>query len=553
MRKILIIEDNEINREILNDILEERYEVLEAENGQQGLALLEQYHQELSVILLDLQMPVMDGFEFLRRVQGDALLSAVPVIVMTADENADTEARCMELGAVEFLEKPYNPVVMFGRIRNIIRMREAAADIQSIEYDDLTGLYTRQAFYHYAGRRLREHSDQAYSLFVVDIRDFKMINSVYGEAVGDQVLTAIADNLRQQSQAEDGLAGHYGADRFLGLFTSDRIPAAEIMEKIMAGHRKIGAVENIRIRMGIYEDVDHSLEVSRICDRAISALDAIKNSYDRQVGTYNGPLAQKHRQEQMIEADFSRALAAGEFEPWFQPKVDPVRGKIVGAEALVRWKMADGTYRAPYLFIPLFERDGLVAQVDACMFRQVCRLQKEWQEQGLPCVPISVNMSRTTLLGSGTAAAYEQMVREAGITCDMVPIEITESAAFLNEQIGHLMERLKEAGFPLHMDDFGSGYSSLTSLGILPFDVTKLDKSLTDNVGTVRGEMIMRHMLQVIHELGMKAVVEGVETEEQVELLKKLGCDAIQGYYYSKPVPKDEFEKMLGGSWPLKQ
>ena len=551
MRKILIIEDNEMNREILKDILSEEYEIIEAENGAAGLEFLQSRYQEISVILLDLHMPVMDGFEFLEKVREDSQLAGVPVIVMTADENADTEERCMQLGAVEFLEKPYNPVVMFGRISNMIRMREAAQTVRFIEHDELTGLYTRQAFCHYAGRLLRENPEKQYSLFISDIRGFKLINSIYGEAAGDEILRAIAERLGSDGRMSSGIVGYYGADHFLGIFEASIVPSSDILEKILKDPMEIASVPHVILKIGVCENVSHDAPISRVIDRAIGALDTVKPSYDVHVGVYNEALSKKYEDERQMEADFRRALDAGEFKAWFQPKVDPVRRKIVGAEALVRWKKEDGSFQPPYRFIPLFEKDGLVDPLDKHMFRLVCCMQKSRLESGLECVPISVNMSRTTLLKPGTAALYREMLGETGIPAELVPIEITESSAFLSNRIGDVMKDLKESGFSLHMDDFGSGYSSLTSLGVLPFDVTKLDKSLTDTVETARGEMIIRHMLQVIHELGMKAVVEGVESAEQVQILMRLGCDAIQGYYYSKPVPQEEFERMLSGEIDL--
>ena len=545
MRKILIVEDNEMNREMLKDILCEEYEIFEAENGSEGLAILEKEYKNLSVILLDLQMPVMDGFEFLRQVREDSLLAAVPVIVMTADENVDSEARCMELGAVEFLEKPYNPVVMFGRIRNMIRMREAAADIKSIDHEELTGLYTRQAFYHYAGRMLKDNPDNSYTLFVTDIKEFKLINSAYGENVGDKVLMAISDKLKRDAREQGGIVGHYGSDMFVGMFKEECVPAVEILEKLVSECTKIDIVEHVSIKIGMYEHVDPALKMSTICDRAISALKLVKETYDKNVGTYDGPLATRRRQEQQIEADFFDAIENREFEPWFQPKIDPARNMIVGAEALVRWKRADGSYNPPYMFIPLFEKNGQVEPLDEYMFERVCELQCRWKSEGRPVVPISVNMSRTTLHNSDAIERYRKIVQKTGVPIDLVPIEITESSAFLSIGFEELLGRLKSIGFSLHMDDFGSGYSSLTSLGVLPFDVIKIDKSLTDTIGNERGEAILRHIMKVIGELGMKTVVEGVETDSQVEFLKGLNCDAIQGYYYSKPVPQQEFEQMV--------
>ena len=550
MRKILVIEDNEMNREILKDLLEDEYEILEAENGAEGLALLERARQQISLILLDLQMPVMNGFEFLSRIHDDPLLSAVPVIVMTADEERDTEERCLKLGAVEFLEKPYNPTVMFARIRNMIRMREAAAEIHSIELDELTGLYTRQAFYHYARKLLGEEPEKPYTVMITDIREFKLINSTYGDAVGDRILRAVAERLGRDAAAWGGIAGRYGADRMIAMFPSEAVPKAEAVEEALGAVREIASVEHIRLKIGVYERVDCSLSINRICDRAISALNTVKHSYTHNVGTYDGPLAQKQREEQQTEAEFYDAIKKREFEAWFQPKVDPRHGRIVAAEALVRWKKPDGSYIPPYRFIPLFEKDGNVAELDEYIFQWVCEAQKQWQSEGKPVVPVSINMSRATLLGPGVVERYCRHAEETGIAKELVPIEITESSAFLSEQIADRMRELKDAGFPLHLDDFGSGYSSLTSLGVLPFDVTKIDKSLTDNIGTPRGEMIVRHMLEVIRELGMESVVEGVETAEQVEILKRLGCDAIQGYYYSKPVPKQDFERMLTDGLP---
>ena len=545
MRKILIIEDNIMNREILKEILCEEYEVLEAENGEAGLAYLEKHHQELSIILLDLQMPVMDGFTFMSHVKDDPILSVVPIIVMTADDDANTEERCMELGAVEFLEKPYNPVVMFGRIRNIIRMREAAADIMSVERDELTGLYTRQAFYHYAGKFLRENPDKEYTMLISDIREFRLLKSIYGEAAGDRILTAIADNLKEETTKHRGIAGYYGTDQFVALFESSDVPPVEELEECVSACTEIASVSHIRLKLGVYENIDRNLSVHQICDHVIIALELVKTSYERNVGSYDGPLAKRHRQEQQMETDFYDALEAGEFEAWFQPKYDPRDERIVGAEALVRWQRPDGVFNAPYLFIPLFEKDGLVAQLDVHMFRQVCDLQRTRMEQGKQLIPISVNLSRTTLYRGNVVDTYKRIIVNAGVPMSMVPIEITESSAFLSDEISELIHCLKEEGFSLHMDDFGSGYSSLTSLGVLPFDCIKLDKGLTDTITTSRGELLTQHILTAIRELGMESVVEGVETKEQVEILQRIGCDAIQGYYYSKPVPQDVFKQML--------
>ena len=544
-RRVLVIEDNDLNRELLKDILEDDYEVLEAANGAEGLRCLEEHCRDLSVILLDLQMPVMNGMEFLETVRRDPLLSAVPVIVMTADDSKDTEASCMSLGAVEFLEKPYNPTVMLGRIRNIIRIRENAAEMDAIEYDELTGLYTRQAFCHYAGRRLKQEPETDFTLMIIDVDDFKLINSVYGEANADRLLRQIAENLRAQEKNIRCIPGRYGADRFVLMCETKDMPNAAALEQQLRDITHSSEIENLTVRVGLYEHVDRGLSVNRMCDRAISALNTVKHSYTQHVGTWDSPLATRQRQEQEMESAFAAALADKEFEAWYQPKFDPATDTVVGAEALVRWRRKDGSMVPPGAFIPLFERDGLVVQLDEEIFRQVCAMQARRMQAGLKLVPVSVNLSRMALHRSDAVAAYREVVREAGIPIACVPIEITESAALSSLQIKDLVQRLKDAGFPLHMDDFGSGYSSLTSLSLLPFDVVKLDKSLTDTLDTAKGQTIVSHMIGIIHDLGMKVVTEGVELAEQNALLRKMGCDAIQGYFYSKPLPPADFAALL--------
>ena len=540
-RSLLVIEDNDLNRELLCDIFSDAYEVLEAENGEVGLRLLEQHVHELSAILLDLQMPVMDGYEFLEHVRHDALLSSVPVIVMTADHGAEIEGRCLELGAVEFLEKPCNEDVMLSRISNMIRIRETAADMHSVEYDELTGLYTRQAFYHYVEQRLKSEPDSDYSLLVTDIDDFKLVNAVYGEAAGDRLLKRIAASLRSQSEPAKGLTAHYDADRFIALYPAAMVPQIDDLERELSTATEASGFENLSIRLGLYEHVDRQLQVSQMCDRAMSALSCVKHSLEHHVGTWDGPLAIRRRQEQELESAFAPALANMEFEAWYQPKVDPATDAVVGAEALVRWRKPDGSMVSPGAFIPLFERDGLVVKLDEYIFRRVCERQARRIAEGKELLPISVNMSRLTLHHHGTVATYSAMVKEHGIPFSCVPIEITESSALGGIQIGELMRRLKEAGFVLHMDDFGSGYSSLASLGLLPFDVVKLDKSLNDNLGTRKGRTIVRHLVDISHALGLSVVAEGVETKEQSDFLRAWDCDAIQGYYYSRPLCEKDF------------
>ena len=544
-RKILVVEDNAINRAFVCDALEDDYECIEAENGAVALRLLEDHCYELSLVLLDLHMPVMDGMEFLEYVRRDPLLSNIPVVVMTSDRQPDTEEKCMQLGAVEFLEKGCNVTVMLGRIRNIIRIRENAAEMRSVEFDELTGLYTRQAFTHYATRMIQNHPEESFTMLVTNIKDFKLINSMYGETSADHALQVIAEVMRRYGNTELCVLARYSSDRFVGLYASSFLPDDEALNTLLQDESKDTALQALTIHVGVYRNIDTSLPLSRICDRAISALNAVKHSHTHRVGVYDNALSEKHRMEHEMEAVFEAALQNGEFMPWFQPKIDPVNHNIVGAEALVRWERPDGVFTLPSLFIPLFEKDGYIVQLDRFVFRAVCELQADHMRKGEPLLPISVNMSQPTLYHPGTLEEYSAIVQRTGIPISCVPIEITESAPLQNPQIISLIFKLKDAGFTLHMDDFGSGYSSLTSLGLLPFDVIKLDKSLINTMSTEKGQTIIRLTIQIAHELGMTAVSEGVETADQLNFLRSQHCDAIQGFYYAKPMPLEEFKTYL--------
>ena len=208
----------------------------------------------------------------------------------------------------------------------------------------------------------------------------------------------------------------------------------------------------------------------------------------------------------------------------------------------MRWKKAEGTMVSPGEFIPLFEKDGLIVRLDEYVFRKVCSIQGERIRSGKKILPISVNLSRASIHYDNMICRYVKIVEENGIPFSSVPIELTETAALYNDRISKLIEKMVDAGFELHMDDFGSGYSSMTSLNQLPFDTLKLDKSLIDYIENFRGQQVIRHTISLAHSLGMKVLAEGVEKAKQVEILRSLSCDEIQGFYYARPLPWENFE-----------
>ena len=542
-RKVLIVEDNEINREILKETLEDDYDVLEAVNGEEGLNILSQYYKDISLILLDVVMPVCDGFEFLSRQKSDSLLASVPVIVTTGNNSQEDELKCLGLGAVDFITKPYNARIVKSRIDSVIKLRESSMTLAAIEKDELTGLYTRQAFYHHARTFTHFMTEEKFNVVILDVADFKLINGTYGTKKGNEVLVYLSNAFRYY--VKNGLLTRYEGDQLLGLFHSKVKMDVERINRNINKIAEEAPIPNIRIKVGIYEDVDTNLSIPIICDRALMAEKSISKDFKTNVAFYTDELNQKQLAQRQMENDFKSAIANREFKVYYQPKYDVNTESIVGAEALVRWQKTDGTLISPGAFIPLFESDGLAVHLDEYVFESVCQFQKERMENKLPMVPISVNLSRASIHFSDVVDRYVDIVNQKQIPFECVPIELTESATLYSEKILEITDQLVNAGFTLHMDDFGSGYSSLTSLNELNFSTVKLDKSLIDYIDQVRGKKIVQQAIDLGHGLDMKVVAEGVESKEQRDCLKEMHCDMIQGFYYSKPLKQEDFIEKL--------
>lgn len=494
-RKVLVVEDNELNRDILSSFLEEKFDVFLAENGEEGLELLSEHYRELSVVLLDICMPVCDGFEFLRRRNTDKFLSTIPVIVMTGSNSKDVELQCLDLGAVDFIPKPYNFKLVMGRINSVIKLRESVMALTAVEHDELTGVYTRQAFFYHAKSFLKTRPGERFHLVIADIRDFKLINSSYGEKVGDEILCYLAGAYTKMLKT--GLVSRYGSDQFVCMTCDDCDLSLETVTKIEEEIAEHAPVPNLMVKYGVYQDIDKSLPVSVICDRGFMAIRSIRDNYGCNIAYYTEKMKQKQMQDRLLENRFESAIKNKEFMAYFQPKYDVKTERITGAESLVRWINPDGSMVMPGDFIPLYEKDGLIVKLDEYIFRYVCEFQRE----------------------------------------------LMETATLNNVMIRDFTEKLVNAGFALHMDDFGSGYSSLITLSELPFNTLKIDKSLIDCIHQQKGRMVVQQVIILAHGLGMKVVAEGVETADQVELLKEMECDNIQGFYYSRPLPKAEFVK----------
>lgn len=397
-------------------------------------------------------------------------------------------------------------------------------------------------------KKLKEKKGTHGYLVAMDLSQFKIINNTCGIERGDQVLCAVWEMI-VHCIGSDELAARIYADRFvIFLLGKNRTEIASRLEKLAKNIIQLASSLNIpKIRpvFGIYETWNQDA-VEKNYGNAVQAKMSVKERRDFNYAFYERQDYEKYIENKEIEDSFEQAVIDKQFEVWYQPKYDATTGEIVGSEALVRWRRRDGSLLPPYKFIPLFEKNGMIAQLDKYMFRNVCEHQKQWEREGKRCFPISVNISRVSLYYYNLVEKYKIILEEYGLDPSLIQLEITESAMIDNNEIVRLLEQFHYAGFHMILDDFGSGYSSLASLNKIHFDTLKLDKSLVDFIGDEKGEKLLFHITRLAQSMQLHITAEGVETEEQVRFLQGIKCDEIQGYYFSRPLPKDEFEALLG-------
>ena len=538
-RKILIVENDEFNLKSLISLLADRYEIITACDGKIGLRLLEENYKDLALVLMNIQIPVLSGFDFLRKVQEDPFLSLIPIIVMTASDAPKTEVVCLNLGAADYIRKPYHAELIKKRLENVIRLRESSVSLREIEKDSLTGLYTEQAFFHYSRRIMQFRSDKKMHVIIGRIKDFELIISIYGRKKANELLCYMASIYNKKFKY--GLLAKKGKASFLCLLSDDYKLDHQRMDNVINEFTENAPIKGIRIKYGIYKNIDKNLPITTICDYASMAAETVMEDYNHDYAYYTDELAQKRIYNQMIENCFTDALKNKEFMIYYQPKIDVITEKVIGAEALVRWQRTDGSMISPENFIPIYEKNGQIQKLDAYIFGQVCRLQKRILDESKKLLSVSVNLSRSSILCEEIVEQYTKIVRENDIPITCVPLEITESASVYGQKVVKVAELLLQSGFKLHIDDFGSGYSSMESLSRLPFSVLKIDKSLIDHICETRVEILVNHIIKLSKDLNMRVLAEGVETKEQLDILRKIKCDEIQGFYYARPMPEVEF------------
>ena len=548
-RRILVVEDERINREVLGGILEDEYEVLFAEDGPEALQIIAENSDTLSVVLLDLIMPKMPGLEVLKVIKTD--YRQIPVIVASGDQSQEID--CLIAGATDFIQKPYpDPGVIRARVLRTIELNEDKQIIRSTERDPLTGLYNREYFLSYAEQLDQFNKDVDMDAIVIDIGRFSMINERYGREFANELLRRVSERIREAVEPSGGIVCRHQADTFL-VYGPHRDDYKAILDSATVGiSEEQPDNRRIRLRMGVYSSVDKSVEMERRFDRAKTAADSVRTSYTRNIGVYDDSLRKSELYSEQLIEDFHTAIAEHQFKVYFQPKYD-IRGekpRLSGAEGLVRWQHPELGLVSPGVFIPLFEANGLIQALDVYVWREAAAQIRRWKDQYGLSVPVSVNASRVDMSDPGTVYTLQEIVEQNGISPGDIRMEVTESAYTEDsEQIIEMVKKLQLMGHSIEMDDFGTGYSSLNMLSEMPMDALKLDMKF---IRTAFAGEKDTHMLEVVigiaDHLHVPVIAEGVETEEQLKTLREIGCDYVQGYYFSPPVPSEQFEALLKNS-----
>lgn len=413
-------------------------------------------------------------------------------------------------------------------------------------YDELTGIYNKQAFYAKTKEMLLDNPDKNFDLLRINIERFKVLNDLFGESTGDKLLRYIGKFLKEINLPLC-VSGRLYADNFVVCYEAGKGDSRRMINTLQMVADSFAINNRTILSFGLYRIDDKTLPVSVMCDRANMALWKAKGNFKNPYCEYDEKMRQQVLKEQKIINAMEMAIQNKEFTLYLQPKYDIEKGTIIGAEALVRWISRENGFISPGDFIPVFENNGFVYEVDKFIWEESCRYLRKWLDEGREVHPISVNVSRIDLYDPKLVQHLVDLREKYQLPSQYLELEITESAYTEDpEQIITITRQLREAGFVILMDDFGTGYSSLNMLKDIQIDVLKLDMGfLKSSDYSAKGGNILTAILKMAESLKMQTIAEGVETKEQVEFLKSIGCKYVQGFYYSKPLPVEDFEKLI--------
>ncbi|MGM9971802.1 MAG: EAL domain-containing protein [Anaeroplasmataceae bacterium] len=428
----------------------------------------------------------------------------------------------------------------------LVRSKKKNAELRELDY--LTKIYNR-SYYYKQCKRFLENTNSMYAMIAFDINKFKLVNEYYGTDAADTILIQIADKLLDfYKEGRIKIFGRIESDKFSWIMPASKDKIKDLFEDL--DQIRINSKYSIAFSIGVYFIEYNKMDVEQAYSRANIAVKTIKNNFDSSIAYFDKEMIAKLEKEQFYVNSLDEAILNEEILVYFQPKYDLQQDMVGGAEALVRWNHPKLGMIPPSEFVPALENNGLITKIDKFIWERTAKYLSEWRSKGLTPPPVSVNISKMDLLEKGLPDYIENLVRKYSIPHNLLELEITESAYVDGTvDVVSIIKEFKSKGFTILMDDFGSGYSSLNTLRQFEVDVLKIDlKFLSgfDNSNeTVKGKTIIESIVTMAHQLGLKIVVEGTETIEQVEYIKSIGCEMAQGYYFSKPIKALEYVNMF--------
>ena len=562
---VMMVDDEPINIEVTQVHLEEAgyTRFVSTSEPREALALLTERRPD--VLLLDLMMPGMTGFEILAAMQDANVLKDIPTIVLTSSTDAATKLKALELGATDFLAKPVDASELVLRLRNTLAAK--AYRDRLANYDLLTGLPNRQTFMDRLGWAIRHAARYSHSGAVLQLGldEFKRVNEALGPAAGDSMLQGIAQRLEQALRATDTVGrleeagqrpslSRLSGDEFTLLLplvraTEDVAFVAErVLHAVAAPFHLAGHEISITCSIGIAMFPNDGGEADSVVQNAGAAMHYAKESGRNTARYYSSELNARALQKLSLANELRKAIERDELVLYYQPKVDIQRDVVVGAEALVRWQHPGRGLVPPGDFIPIAEENGLIVPLSEWVIRAACRQIRVWEAAGHDVPRISVNVSSQQFQRTHLAAVIGAILDETGAAARHLCVELTEGVIMDNAQANvETLRELKEKGIKLSVDDFGTGYSSLSYLHKFPLDELKIDRSFILQI-TDTGSAVTSAIIAMARSLSLRVVAEGVETEPQLAFLRAEGCDEYQGYLKSRPLPAEEFtERYVAG------
>ncbi len=557
-KSVLIIDDSPTNRKMLADILKDEVDVLEADTGEKGLGLLKSHIGHIGIVLLDLIMPGMSGFDVLSEMKREHMMDYVPVIMISSADEPGNIEKAFDLGALDFISRPYSERIVRRRVLTTISLFQKQASIASKidrQYkaddeliDKRTGLPYKKNFFNQVDTALRNPNLVPLYMVAMDIDHFKLFNSYYSWERGDEYIKKIGSILASSTQRHGGVAGYLGGDDF-ALLCPARFDLVNSLSEQLNRYLSENSFEpSFRTNFGIYSvDMARATDAKALYDLAAIALETIRGDYTRTVTVYDPAMIQKEQDEYKRLLNIRSGIKNGEFTIYIQPKVDMNTGHILGGEALARW-IHDGTVYSPGLFVPVMEKNGLISSLDKLIWDRSARYIKKLIGEGINPLPISVNISTTDIFTMDVPEFFSELIRAYDIPPALLEAELSESTfQKAPERAADVVSRFHDIGMSVSYDDFGSGYAPLSTIESMDVDMLKIDTTFLrmSHENPERSRNILEPVLAMAQQIQLPVIIEGVETEGQADFLKRMGCYYAQGYLFYTPMPTERFTRLI--------